>query len=328
MSRRVTVIGGGTGSFNLLVGLRSEPGLSIRSIVTMMDSGGDSGRLRDEFGVLPPGDVRRCLIALSEESTLLRDLFSFRFEEAPLSGRSFGNLFFLALTRTLGTEQQAVEAIGRILKIRGRVIPVTWDHAHLVAELADGTRIEGEANIDVPAHDPTIPIERICLEPAARANPEALEAIRTSDIVILAPGDLFTSIVPNLLVEGIPEALQATRARLVHVMSLMARSETYGFTAVRYVEEVARYAGRTPDAVLLHNGPIPADVAQRYEAEAAHPVVHDAAGLLELGVRLIAEDDVAEATSFVRHDPERTAKALMRLFEALERSAGEMSPNR
>ena len=146
--REITVIGGGAGSFNLLSGLRAQTDFALRSIVTMMDSGGDSGALRDAFGVLPPGDLRRCLVALSEESQILRDLFSFRFEEAPLEGRNFGNLFFLALTRSLGSEQQAVSALGRILKIRGDVIPVTWDHAQLVARTRDGGLLRGEAAID------------------------------------------------------------------------------------------------------------------------------------------------------------------------------------
>jgi len=317
----VTVIGGGTGSFNVLSGLRRQPGVSIRSIVTMMDSGGDSGRLRDEFGVLPVGDLRRCLVALSEESALLRNLFSFRFDEPPLHGRSFGNLFILALTRTLGSEQLAVEAIGRILKIRGRVIPVTWDHAHLFAELADGSCIEGEANIDVPKHDPRVPIVRAYLRPEARANPEALAAIHDCDFVVLAPGDLFTSTIPNLLVEGIPEALRATRAPLVQVMSLMARSETHGYTASRCVEQIARYAGRLPDAVLANRREIPSEIARRYEAEAAHPMRVDADALRRLGVRALFEEDIASATSLVRHDPARTGAALMRVFAALGASA-------
>jgi len=146
--REITVIGGGAGSFNLLLGLRAQTHFTLRSIVTMMDSGGDSGALRDAFGVLPPGDLRRCLVALSEESQILRDLFSFRFEEGPLEGRNFGNLFFLALTRSLGSEQQAVAALGRILKIRGEVIPVTWDHVQIVARTHDGGLLRGEAAID------------------------------------------------------------------------------------------------------------------------------------------------------------------------------------
>ncbi len=318
MPRAVTVIGGGTGSFNVLSGLRGFRDLHIRSIVTMMDSGGDSGRLRDEFGVLPPGDVRRCLVALSEESALLRNLFSFRFEE-PLGNRSFGNLFFLALTRTLGSEAAAIDAIGRILKIRGRVIAVTWDHAHLHAELADGTCIEGEGNIGGPANAHGGPIVGVRLEPAARANPEAADAIRDADFVVLAPGDLFTSTIPNLLVEGIPEALQESRARVVYLMNLMTRhGETDGFSASRHVEEIVRYAGRIPDAVLMHRGEIPSDLAERYEAEEARPVVLDLPKLRALGIRFLREEDLMSSTSFVRHDPARTGRALLQLFDELD----------
>src|SRR5262245_22354707 len=197
MACELTVIGGGTGSFNLLSGLRANTDFALRSIVTMMDSGGDSGVLRDAFGVLPPGDLRRCLVALSEESQILRDLFSFRFEGGPLEGRDFGNLFFLALRRSLGSEREAVTALGRILKVRGEVIPVTWDHAQLVARTREGGVLRGEAAIDgrrapLGVHPRPSPIEAIWLEPAARANPAALEAIRTSDAVVLAPGDIFT----------------------------------------------------------------------------------------------------------------------------------------
>jgi uncharacterized cofD-like protein len=309
----VTVIGGGTGSFHVLTGLR-ELDLDVRSIVTMMDSGGDSGRLRDEFGVLPPGDLRRCLVALSDESALLRDLFSFRFSEAPLAGRSFGNLFLLALTRMLGSEREATQAAVRLLRIRGRVIPVTWDHAHLRAELADGSRIESEAGFADPARDPSVAIRRVFLAPRARANPDALEAIRDSAFVILAPGDLYSSTIPNLLVEGIPEALQSTAGRLIYVQNLMSRR---GYPASRYVEEIAHYAGRLPDAVVVHRGVIPDDLARRYAAEEAHPVEVDLAALRALGAMLIHEADLLSDTLLVRHDPARTADALARLFSRL-----------
>ena len=218
--RRVSVIGGGTGSFSILSGLRTYEDVWIQSIVTMMDSGGGSGRLRDEFGVLPPADLRLCLVALSEETQLLRDLFSFRFVEAPLEGRSFGNLFFLVLTKILESEKHATEALSRILKIRGRVLAVTWDNSHLYAELADGTLIEGEANIDVPKHDLPIPIQPAYLKPEALANPEAVQAIRESDFIILAPGNLYTSTIPNLLVIGIPEALQTVQVPLIYILNL------------------------------------------------------------------------------------------------------------
>lgn len=315
MARVVTVIGGGTGSFNVLTGLRPYEDLIVQSIVTVMDSGGDSGRLRDEFGVLPPGDVRRCLVALSEETRLLRDLFSFRFLDPPLEGRSFGNLFFLALTKILGSEKEAIEAISRILKIRGRVIAVTWDHAHLYAELADGTIVAGQANIDVPKHDPPIPIRQVYLEPEARANPEAVEAILESDFVVFAPGDLYTSTVPNLLVKGIPEALQQARVPMIYVLNLMTRyGETDGYTASQHVAQIIRYGGRVPDAVLVHRGRVPAELVLKYKAEEAHQVRLDIDELYNIGVKVVKTGDVMSATSLVRHDPARTAKALVRLF--------------
>jgi uncharacterized cofD-like protein len=314
------VIGGGTGSFNILRGLRLYGDLDIRSIVTMMDSGGDSGRLRGEFGVLPPGDIRRCLIALSEESELMRDLFSFRFDEGPLEDRQFGNLFFLALTKILGSQKEAIEAIGGILKIRGRVIAVTWDDSHIHAELENGTLVRGEAAIDVPRHDTRIPIRRVYLEPQASANPEAIAALDDSHYVIFAPGNLFTSTIPNLLVTGIPEALRRTKARVLYVVNLMSRhGETDGYSAADHVAQIVRYGGRVPDAVLVHEGEVPEELLVRYEAEHAHRVEIDADRLRELGVKVVKAGDVMSAASVVRHDPMRTAASLMETFEELER---------
>lgn len=314
----VSVIGGGTGSFSVLSGLGPYERLRVNSIVTMMDSGGDSGRLRDEFGMLPPGDVRRCLVALSEESKLLRDLFSFRFVNAPLENRSFGNLFLLALTKMLGSEKEAVEAISRILKIRGRVIPVTWNHSHLYAELADGKIVAGEANISVPEHDAKIPIARVYLDPQADANPEAVEAILESDFVVFAPGDLFTSTIPNLLVNGIPEAIRQTRAPVIYVLNLMTKhGETDDYSASQHVAQIIRYAGRVPDAVLVHQGTVPAEMALKYEEEKARQVRIDIADLNRLGVKLVKAGDVMSATSLVRHDSARTAKALLDVFDEL-----------
>lgn len=319
MRYTVTVIGGGTGSFSVLSGLKNRDELSIQSIVTMMDSGGDSGRLRDEFGVLPPGDARRCLIALSEESQLLRDLLDFRFNDAPLEDRNLGNLILLALTKQLGSERRAIDAFGRLLKIKGQVIAVTWTRTHLFAELADGTLIRGEANISVPKHDASIPIARVFLKPQAAANPAALEAIERSDFIVLAPGDLFTSTVPNLLVRDIPRALQRARAPLIYIMNLMTKhGETDGFTASGHLAEIIRYGGRVPDAVLAHNGKVPANLALNYEAEESYPVRLDGDAVRQLGVRLIKVEDVMLKKSLVRHDPVRTSRALVSMFEELD----------
>lgn len=314
----VAVLGGGTGSFSVLSGLSRYDHLWTQSIVSVMDSGGDSGRLRDEFGVLPPGDVRRCLVALSEESALMRDLFSFRFSEGALQNRSFGNLFILAMTQMLGNEKDAIEAISKLLKIRGRVIVVTWDRAHLYAELADGSVIAGEANISVPAHDASVPIARVYLDAPAAANPLAVTAIEESAFVVLAPGDLFSSTLPNLLVKGIPEAIQRTRAPLVYVLNLMTKhGETDGFCATQHVQQIVRYAGRVPDAVLVHDGVVPPSLAIKYEAEMARQVRVDVAALHQMGVRVVHRGDVMSASSLVRHDPTRTARALVELFARL-----------
>jgi uncharacterized cofD-like protein len=314
----VTTIGGGTGSFNVLSGLRDHPNIHIQSIVSMMDSGGDSGRLRDEFGVLPPGDIRRCLVALSEETQIMRELFSYRFTEPPLQGRSFGNLFFLGLTKSLGSQQLSLEALSKILKIRGQVIAVTWDDVHIYARLADGSILKGEANIDVPAHDPTIPIVELYLEPRAKSSIQAIEAINNADFILLAPGDLYTSSIPNLLVEGISEAIRASNAPLIYVLNLMTKlGETNGYSASRHVEEIVKYGGRVPDAVLVHKGTIPENLAQKYKLEHAHEVVIDAENLYKLGVKYIKFSNIMSSQSLVRHDPERVGKALVDLFNEL-----------
>lgn len=324
-SINVVVIGGGSGSFNVLSGLRSRPELALSSVVTMMDSGGDSGELRDAFGVLPPGDLRRCLVALSEESDILRDLFSFRFEEPPLTGRNFGNLFILALTRALGSEREAISAIGRILKIRGRVLPVTWEQTQLVVELENGEQIHGEANIDgrgrsdrvhLP-HDPEVPIRRAYLERPAQGNPEAIDAIRKADVIVIAPGDVFTSTVPNFLVTGIPEAMREAPAPLVQIVNMMTKhGETDGWSASRHVEVITEYCGRRPTALLIHKGTVPGALLASYRSEKSQPVEIDEAALGKLGM-LVRYADIASTDSLVRHDPSRTANALMGIFGAL-----------
>jgi uncharacterized cofD-like protein len=318
--REITVIGGGAGSFNLLSGLRAQTDFELRSIVTMMDSGGDSGALRDAFGVLPPGDLRRCLVALSEESEILRDLFSFRFEEGPLEGRNFGNLFFLALTRSLGSEQQAVSALGRILKIRGEVIPVTWDHAQLVARTRDGGVLRGEAEIDnrgARVGPRPSPIESIWLEPSARANPAAIAAIRRCDALVIAPGDVFTSLVPNLLVQGVSEAICASRGQLVLVVNLMTKAgETDDWGARRHVDELAERAGRIPDAVLVHSGGLSRARLRDYAREGAAPVIDDLGAPGEAPYRVVRADLVS-AGALIHHDPDATARELAELLRSV-----------
>ena len=268
-----------------------------------------------------PGDIRRCIVALSGQSPLLRELFNFRFNEASLSGRSFGNLFYLALTRILNDENKAIEAMAEILQISGRVIPVTLDHAHLVAELEDGSMIRGEGNIDAPQHDTAIPIRRVFLEPSVRCNPDACQSILDADMVVLAPGNLYTSTVPNLLVEGIPEAIQATPAPLAYVVNLMTMpGETDNFCATEHVQVIDRYAGRMPDVILVRSTKISPGLLQNYRREGSQPVEVDPDRIRKAGVGLVWAADIASETSLVRHDPARTAQALKEVMASLASS--------
>ncbi len=318
----VTVLGGGTGSFQVLSGLRDHDDLALASVVAISDSGGDSGRLRDEFGILPPGDLRRCFLALCEDSGMLRELFSFRFEEEALRGRQLGNLLYVALTRIYGSDQQAVRALHRLLKVRGRVLPVSWDKVHLCAELADGRVLFGETHIDRPRHDPAIPIRRVFLDPPAAPNPEALETIAASDFLVLAPGDLYTSLVATFLVRGVPEALRAASAPLIYLPNLMTkRGETDGFSVSHFVEQITKYARRVPDAVLVHEGRLPDEVTRRYLLEEAQPVELDDDRVRALGVKSVYLGELAARQTTARHDPDQTAQALRALFARISVTA-------
>ena len=264
--KSVVVIGGGTGSYTILRGLKNY-NLKITAIATMFDSGGSTGMLRDEFGILPPGDIRRCLVALADErEDILRSLFMFRFEDkSSLKGHSFGNLFLAALTKITGSETEAIKAASRILRIKGTVLPVSTDKADLCAELEDGSTVRGEANIDIPKHDPSMRIKRLYLSPAAKAAREAKDAILSADMIILGPGDLYTSVISNLVVEGIPEAIRRSRGMKVYVCNLMTkRGETTGYDAAMHAAEIAKYLGSVPDAVIVNTGTGPKTLLERY----------------------------------------------------------------
>src|SRR3990170_4224119 len=242
---KIVVFGGGTGIFNLLRGLKRYTS-NIVAIVTMMDSGGSSGRLRDEFGHLPPGDVRQALVALSPDdrsSLTLRQLFNYRFSKGEgLEGHTFGNLFITALSEITGGTDKAIREAGRILGIRGVVYPVTLTHSNLVARLEDGSEIVGETNIDIRKEKPGVKIDYVYLDPKAYAYPEVLKEIDTADVIVLGPGDLYTSVIPNLLVEGIAESINYSRAKKVYICNLMTKhGESDSFAASDFVREIRTY---------------------------------------------------------------------------------------
>lgn len=327
---RIVVVGGGTGTYTALTGLKTyvPRGVELSAIVTVADNGGSTGRLRDAFGYLPVGDVRMALAALAEESEpygLIRQLFMYRFGKGEgLQGHNIGNLLLVALRDILGSEEAAIAAAARILRVAGRVIPVSTDDVTLCAEYADGSQVRGETLIDEPPreHNGTLRITRVWLEPQAALSHTARRALSTADLVVFGPGDLYTSILPNIIVTDFTQALSAGSARIVYSINLMTRwAQTHGFTATDYVEEFARYVGRLPDAVLLNNAPIPASTTAYYAQARELPVVDDLHHVSYQVVRtdLLATEEVTRTPgdtlhrSLLRHDPAKLAAAIMSL---------------
>ncbi len=317
-------MGGGTGLYTLLSGLRVHcPTAELSAVVTMMDSGGSTGRLRVEHGTLPPGDVRQCLIALSDAPSDLLHLMSYRFETGDsLRGHSLGNLVLTAAKDLAGGEYEAIRFLERILQVRGHVFPVTLQDCHLVAELEDGSELVGEAQIDVRGTGELVPISRVRLEPTASVFDRAAIAILRADYIVVGPGDLYTSVMPNFAVQGLPEAVRGAKlrgARLVYIVNTMTkRGETDGYPASRFVATVERaLGGPTLDAVLVNSGRAPDALLERYAEEGAEPVVND---LTDDG-RVVVTGDLMARRTFARHDSRRLAKALLVALEHLPRRA-------
>lgn len=322
---RIVAIGGGTGLSTLLRGLkdythypwyesgkRLTPAVEITAVVTVTDDGGSSGRLRREFDVLPPGDIRNCMVALSEDEALLAKLFQYRFPAGRgLKGHSFGNLFLTALTAVTGDFAHAVRVSSEVLAIVGRIYPSTARNVTLEARLVDGTTVTGETKISRSKAR----IEYVSLRPSQpEPLPETLEAIAAADLITLGPGSLFTSVIPNLLIRGIPEAIAQARALKAYFVNLMWQpGETTGFSAYDHIEAIHRHAGRRLlDCVIVNTRPISAALRRRYAAERAQPVEIDIDRLKAAGLRVVGEDLLAEADK-VRHDPARAAAVAVAL---------------
>lgn len=310
--KKIVVIGGGTGIFPILTGLKKHF-RNISAIVAMSDEGGSTGMLREDFGILPPGDIRRALLALSTaDNKILSKLFTYRFEEGRLATQSFGNLMITALERITGSFDRAVEEAGKILAVKGAVIPVTLKDTHLVATLDDGTEIVGEHNIDVPKHDPRLRIVKVRLQPPAEANPKAIEAILEADIIVIGPGDVYTSIIPNLLVKGMARALAKTKAKIVYFVNLSTkRGETDGFKASDFVWTVENYAGKVIDYVLVNSKKPDSARRKAYAEKGAEWVKND---LGEGSGFKVVKGDLLRPRGFLRHDAEKSARLLAGLF--------------
>lgn len=314
--KNVVVIGGGTGVFTVLSGLKTYP-YSLSAIVSMADSGGSTGVLREEFGVLPPGDIRRALVALSHsDNKILSELFNYRFESgAGLKGHSVGNLLLTALEQITGGFDKAVDAAAEILNVEGNVVPVTLQNTQLCAELEDGQIIQGEANIDIPKHDGSLKIHKIFLDPVVSANPRALQAIEEADVIILGPGDVYTSILPNVLVKGIIESLQKTKARVIYIVNLMTKfGETNGFKVSNFIHAMEQYIGESViDCALVNTERPDEDLLKKYLQDKECVVEYDVENIVDT-VQIITKDLLREG-KFIRHDPEKLAKALSEIID-------------
>jgi len=313
---RVVALGGGTGLPIVLTGLKRDLGgrvESLTAVVTVADEGGSSGRLREEFHVLPPGDIRNCLVAMAEVEPLMGQLFQHRFGgDGTLAGHSFGNLFLTALTHVTGDFLSAIRVSSKVLAVRGTILPSTLENIRLGAELADGSVVIGEGQIGSAGKT----IRRVFLEPGqCRPLPDVLEAIDRAHLVVLAPGSLYTSLLPNLVVPGVADALRSSPALKVLVANLMTEpGETDGFTLSDHVAAVVEHAGTgLLDALLINQRPVSARALKRYAAAGAHPVVQDLDRVSQWGVS-VHEADLVGATEKVRHHPQKLGRALLGLM--------------
>jgi uncharacterized cofD-like protein len=319
---RIVAIGGGTGLSTLLRGLKVNS-TNLTAIVTVADDGGSSGRLRREIGVLPPGDIRNCLAALADEERLLTELFQYRFTAGDgLQGHSFGNLFLTAMSEVTGDLERAVAASSKVLAIQGEVLPATLSDVKLWARLADGRYIEGESNITKARGEI---VEIGCTPAAPPALPKAIQAIQEAEYIIIGPGSLYTSLIPNLLVPEIADAIARSRVPCVYVCNVMTQpGETDGYSVADHIRAIDRVCGRRLfDAVLVQRRMPSAKSIARYQDEGSHGVELDLDEVTKLGRRVIRADVIDEdlETGLVRHDHEQLAGVLLRWYARVREDA-------
>ena len=320
--KRIVVIGGGTGNFAVLRGLKKYS-VELTAIVSMADDGGSTGILRDELGVLPPGDVRQCLVALSNSSRLMRSLMNYRFENGGLEGHSFGNLLLSALEKVTGSFEKAVEEAGRILFIQGKVIPVTTHQVRLKMVLNSRKLLEGEREIYL-SQEIDDGYKSLYLEPIPQVNPHVLDAIREADLIVLGPGGLHTSIIPNLLVEGVSEALHQARAKKIFVVNLMNRKgQTTGFKSSQYLKEIVPFLGGDIfNYILMNKEKPPEELIALYSTE-GDLVENDMDDPRMIFADLLGrppEDRMKKdliKRSLIRHDSRKLAQELMKIVDSL-----------
>lgn len=312
----ITVIGGGHGLSVLLRGLKMSTS-NLSAVVTVADDGGSSGRLREELGIIPPGDLRNCLVALADTEPLMEKLFQYRFEgESDLAGHSFGNLFIAAMHEVTGDMETALQESSKVLAVKGRVIPASKEYVRLDAVMEDGSIVKGESQIPEARKK----IRRVKLFPRfVSPVPAALEAIRSADAIILGPGSLYTSIMPNLLVDGISDAIRKSKAIKIYICNVMTQpGETDGYSVSDHARAIIEHAGEgVIDYVLVNSTPISDSMKDHYASEGAFPVTIDEEKIHALGLGFVRADIINE-TEVIRHDPSKLATAVMKMIDELD----------
>ncbi|MBU0618840.1 YvcK family protein [Patescibacteria group bacterium] len=326
MPKKIVVIGGGTGSAVVLSGLREYP-VDLTAIVAVTDSGGSTGRLRTEFGFLPVGDMRQCLAALAKgnKSEYIRKLLLYRFDKGKgLEGHNLGNLILTALTDISSSEPKAVEVAAQIFRLEGRILPITTKNIQLMAVYENGKTVIGEHEIDEPKQGGKR-IIKLLTKPEAVIYKEAKKAILAADLIILGPGDLYTSILPNLIINGVRKTFLLSKAKVVYIVNLMTRfGQTHNLSANDHVQEIERYLGKKPDFVLFNNRKIPEKILQLYKKEKGFPTKDDIKG--KIHYKLIRGDFLApelvikpkgdvKKRSFLRHNSKKLAKTIISLLK-------------
>lgn len=328
----VVTIGGGTGSFTLLNGLKNY-NINITAIVSMADDGGSTGRLRDELGVLPPGDVRQCLVALSEQSHKVRELFNYRFESGALEGHNFGNIFLSALEKTSGGFSNGVEEAIKILNVKGKVVPVTDDDVNLFIKLKNVKIIKGQDEINHSFDIEKIGIEKIYLNPPALANKSAIKAIKEANMIVIGPGNHYCSIVPNFLVNGISKAICESRATVVYNCNLVnKKGHTEKFDLDDYVDSINRFLGEKRIDFVTFNTKKPSEkLIEKYESNKELSIKFDPQKVKNRNFKVVKSDllsrtkttlnkadKLANLRTFIRHDSDRLAKLLLMISDLEE----------
>jgi len=341
--KKIVVIGGGTGTFTVLSGLKKYPDVDLTAIVSMADSGGSNRVLRDDFGLLPTSDLRQCLVALAGnngDNLMWRKLFSYRYNKGVgISGMTFGNLFMAALADILGSQDKAIDKTAEILNVKGKVIPVSFDDVQLLATYSNGNQVVGEHFIDEPkeGHNGKLRIKKLSTIPKAKANEKALEAIKKADMIILGPGDLYTSILANVVIDGIADAVCSSKAKVIYVVNLMTKwGQTFKMGVKAHIEEMEKYLldqkskiknqtsnqkhQNNIDYIIINSEKITDDILNKYKTEYAQQVADDLTG--DLGYRIIRADLVPNGVvkktagdmvkrSLIRHDATKLAKVIM-----------------